>query len=200
MGVRSPSGDPPSPSPCLLERPLRGRSGRSPEVHWSGLKSSPRVDVPCSQSDHTYAYRRPCAGLSPFSVTVTLSRGATATTEKVAPGGFPHLMQPQQARLWATWPLPLTGRSVRLQTRMPPAGCAGNHCSASAASHRFSPLGIRRGAITPGFRRFTIIPRVIGAAPGGYVIPMAITYFALATGKNASTATFAARNTRNLHF
>jgi hypothetical protein len=76
----------------------------------------------------------------------------------------------------------------------------GQPCSASAASHRFSPLSIRRGAITPGFRRFTIIPRVIGAAPGGYVIPMAITYFALATGKNASTATFAARNTRNLHF
>ena len=33
--------------------------------------------------------------LSPFSRTVTLSRGTTATTEKVAPAGFQHLVQPQ---------------------------------------------------------------------------------------------------------
>jgi hypothetical protein len=33
--------------------------------------------------------------LSPFSSTVTFSRGTTATTEKVAPSGFQHLVQPQ---------------------------------------------------------------------------------------------------------
>jgi hypothetical protein len=107
------------------------------------------MDVPCSQSGHTYAYRRPyrdSAG-SPFSVTFTLSRGTTATTEKVAPGGFPHLMQPQTwlratSHLMAT----LTGRSVRLQTRVPPAGCAGNHrssfrCFSSVLSAKNPPRG-----------------------------------------------------------
>src|SRR5258708_25519938 len=60
--------------------------------------------------------------LSPFSSTVTLSRGTTATTEKVAPAGFQHLVQPQ-AWLWATSPLmpTLTGLSLHLQTRVPPA-------------------------------------------------------------------------------
>src|ERR1700682_5881495 len=60
--------------------------------------------------------------LSPFSRTVTLSRGNTATTEKVAPSGFQHLVQPQ-AWLWATSPLmpTLTGLSLHLQTRVPPA-------------------------------------------------------------------------------
>ena len=60
--------------------------------------------------------------LSPFSVTFTLSRGTTATTEKVAPSGFQHLVQPQ-AWLWATSPLmaTLTGLSEHLQTRVPPA-------------------------------------------------------------------------------
>src|ERR1700694_2969525 len=60
--------------------------------------------------------------LSPFSVTLTLSRGTTATTEKVAPSGFQHLVQPQ-AWLWATSPLmtTLTGLSLHLHTGVPPA-------------------------------------------------------------------------------
>src|SRR3954464_10741818 len=60
--------------------------------------------------------------LSPFSSTLTLSRGTTATTEKVAPSGFQHLVQPQ-AWLWATSPVmaTLTGLSLHLQTRVPPA-------------------------------------------------------------------------------
>src|SRR5579883_794217 len=60
--------------------------------------------------------------LSPFSSTVTFCRGTTATTEKVAPCGFQHLVQPQ-AWLWATSPLipTLTGWSEHLQTRVPPA-------------------------------------------------------------------------------
>src|SRR3981189_1703226 len=60
--------------------------------------------------------------LSPFSITLTLSRGTTATTEKVAPSGFQHLVQPQ-AWLCATAPLmaTLTGLSLQLQTRVPPA-------------------------------------------------------------------------------
>src|SRR5258707_12910225 len=61
--------------------------------------------------------------LSPFSSTVTLSLNDTATTEKVAPAGFQHLVQPQ-AWLWATSPLmpTLTGLpSLHLQTRVPPA-------------------------------------------------------------------------------
>src|SRR5436189_6333970 len=60
--------------------------------------------------------------LSPFSSTATFSRGTTATTEKVAPAGFQHLVQPQ-AWLWATSPLmpTLTGLSLHLQTRVPPA-------------------------------------------------------------------------------
>src|SRR5437868_4995636 len=58
--------------------------------------------------------------LSPFSRTVTFSRGTTATTEKIAPSGFQHFVQPQ-AWLWATSPLmpTLTGRSLHLQTRVP---------------------------------------------------------------------------------
>src|ERR1700755_3147552 len=60
--------------------------------------------------------------LSPFSVTLTLSRGTTATTEKFAPSGFQHLVQPH-AWLWATSPeiATLTGLSLHLQTRVPPA-------------------------------------------------------------------------------
>src|SRR5665213_2993184 len=60
--------------------------------------------------------------LSPFSSTVTLSRGTTATTEKAAPSGFQHWVQPQ-AWLWATSPLmpTLTGLSLHLQTSVPPA-------------------------------------------------------------------------------
>src|ERR1700732_4078367 len=65
----------------------------------------------------------PTCSLSPFSSTVTLSRETTATTEKMAPSGFQHLVQPQ-AWLWATSPLmpTLTGLpSLHLQTRVPPA-------------------------------------------------------------------------------
>src|ERR1700693_3411822 len=60
--------------------------------------------------------------LSPFSATVTLSRGTTATTEKAAPSGFQHLVQPQ-AWLWATSPLMLTFTvlSLHLQISVPPA-------------------------------------------------------------------------------
>src|SRR5437763_3466408 len=60
--------------------------------------------------------------LSPFSTTLTLSRGTTATTEKVAPSGFQHFVQPQ-AWLCATSPViaTLTGRALHLQTRVPPA-------------------------------------------------------------------------------
>src|ERR1700681_5038290 len=60
--------------------------------------------------------------LSPFSRTVTLSRGTTATTEKGAPSGFQHLLQPQ-AWLCATSPLmpTLTGLSLHLHTKVPPA-------------------------------------------------------------------------------
>src|SRR5512132_370514 len=60
--------------------------------------------------------------LSPFSSTVTFFLNDTATTEKVAPAGFQHLVQPQ-AWLWATSPLmpTFTGWSVHLQTSVPPA-------------------------------------------------------------------------------
>src|SRR5450432_3330026 len=60
--------------------------------------------------------------LSPFSRTLTFSFNNTATTEKIAPSGFQHLLQPQ-AWLWATSPLmpTLTGLSLHLQIRVPPA-------------------------------------------------------------------------------
>ena len=60
--------------------------------------------------------------LSPFSATVTFSCGVTATTEKIAPSGFQHLVQPQ-AWLWAIWPLisTFTGLLVQAQTSVPPA-------------------------------------------------------------------------------
>src|SRR5438445_12982706 len=60
--------------------------------------------------------------LSPFSSTVTFWRGTTATTEKVAPCGFQHLVQPQ-AWLCATSPLmpTLTWWSLHLQASVPPA-------------------------------------------------------------------------------
>src|SRR5215471_450564 len=59
--------------------------------------------------------------LSPFSSTVTLSRGTTATTENLAPAGFQHLVQPQ-AWLWATWVeiFTFTGLEAHLQTSVPP--------------------------------------------------------------------------------
>src|SRR3979490_2055682 len=58
----------------------------------------------------------------PFSSTVKFSLAHAATTEKGAPSGFQHLVQPQ-AWLWATSPLTptLTGLSLHLQTRVPPA-------------------------------------------------------------------------------
>src|ERR1700760_3157828 len=60
--------------------------------------------------------------LSAFLVTLILSFDTTATTENVAPSGFQHLVQPQ-AWLCATSPLmpTLTGFSLHLQTRVPPA-------------------------------------------------------------------------------
>src|ERR1700733_15098446 len=60
--------------------------------------------------------------LSPFLVTVTLSRGATATTANNAPLGFQHLVQPQ-AWLCADWDLTeiSTGFWLHLHTRVPPA-------------------------------------------------------------------------------
>src|ERR1700757_3423321 len=72
--------------------------------------------------------------LSPFSSTVTFWRGTTATTENVAPSGFQHLVQPQ-AWLCATSPLmpTLTGLSLHLQTRVPPA---------KLPEPRFTPLSI----------------------------------------------------------
>src|ERR1700761_1003553 len=59
--------------------------------------------------------------LSPFSSTSTLSRGATATTENLAPSGFQHLVQPQ-AWLCATWleTFTFTWPSAQLQTSVPP--------------------------------------------------------------------------------
>jgi hypothetical protein len=65
---------------------------------------------------------RRMASLSPFFATVTLSRGATATTANSAPLGFQHLVQPQ-AWLCADWDLTVTstGFWLHLQTSVPPA-------------------------------------------------------------------------------
>src|SRR5262245_9572031 len=59
--------------------------------------------------------------LSAFLVTLTLSRGTTATTENSAPLGFQHLVQPQ-TWLCAVCPLMLTstGLVAHLQVRVPP--------------------------------------------------------------------------------
>src|SRR5262245_14067275 len=56
-----------------------------------------------------------------FSVTSSLSRDTTATTENCAPSGFQHLVQPQ-AWLKATSPerRTLTGLSEQWQVRVPP--------------------------------------------------------------------------------
>jgi hypothetical protein len=78
------------------------------------------------QSRHAYrwiaAERSTIWSLSPFSATLSLSRGTTATMENTAPSGFQHLVQPQ------TWlcadcapTLTLTGRLVHWHTRVPPA-------------------------------------------------------------------------------
>jgi hypothetical protein len=57
----------------------------------------------------------------PFAVTLTFSRGVTATIENRAPEGFQHLVQPQ-TWLKATLPLifTVTGASVHLQVNVPP--------------------------------------------------------------------------------
>src|SRR5689334_7724619 len=62
------------------------------------------------------------ASLSAFSVTFTLSRGATATTENSAPSGFQHFVQPQ-AWLCADCAstLTLTGLSLQRHCNVPPA-------------------------------------------------------------------------------
>ena len=61
------------------------------------------------------------ASLSPFSTTVSLSRGTTATTENSAPAGFQHLVQPH-AWLCADWVSirTFTGWLAHLQTSVPP--------------------------------------------------------------------------------
>src|ERR1700730_12425926 len=60
--------------------------------------------------------------LSPFSRTVTFSRSTTITIYEGAPSGDQHLVQ-QHVCVWATSPLmlTLTGLSLHLQTRVPPA-------------------------------------------------------------------------------
>ena len=59
--------------------------------------------------------------LLPFAVTWTLSRGTTATTEKIAPRGFQHLVQPQ-AWLWAHWlsTRTVTGSLAQWHVSVPP--------------------------------------------------------------------------------
>src|SRR6478672_12005184 len=59
--------------------------------------------------------------LSPLAVTLTLSVGTTATTEKVAPFGFQHCVQPQawSCRICPSM-LTVTGLSVHRQTSVPP--------------------------------------------------------------------------------
>src|SRR5437764_13891772 len=63
--------------------------------------------------------------LSAFAVTLTLSRGATATCENSAPAGFQHFVQPQ-TWLWALWPSidTVTFLSEHLQRSVPPAKSA----------------------------------------------------------------------------
>src|ERR1700755_1187643 len=59
--------------------------------------------------------------LFPFCRTLSFSRGTTATTEKSAPAGFQHLVQPQ-AWLYAIDPSMriFTGSCAHLQTNVPP--------------------------------------------------------------------------------
>src|SRR5438270_8560076 len=59
--------------------------------------------------------------LSAFALTLSLSRGTTATCENNAPLGFQHFVQPQ-TWLWALWPLMVTATfpSVHLQYSVPP--------------------------------------------------------------------------------
>src|SRR5512147_66380 len=59
--------------------------------------------------------------LSPFAVTVSLSRGTTATSENSAPAGFQHLLQPH-AWLNATLApsVTVTGALAHLHVSVPP--------------------------------------------------------------------------------
>src|SRR5688500_17713244 len=59
--------------------------------------------------------------LSAFAVTLTLSRGATATWENNAPGGFQHFVQPQ-TWLCAVWlvTVTVTAWSLHRQVSVPP--------------------------------------------------------------------------------
>src|SRR5580698_6067836 len=60
--------------------------------------------------------------LSPFLVTLTLSRGATATTANNAPLGFQHLVQPQAWLCADCAPTETsTGSCAHLHTSVPPA-------------------------------------------------------------------------------
>src|SRR4051812_24537810 len=58
---------------------------------------------------------------SPWAVTVTLSRGITATCENSEPAGFQHLVQPQ-TWLCAVWPFSdtVTFASEHLHCNVPP--------------------------------------------------------------------------------
>src|SRR3984957_11348322 len=62
------------------------------------------------------------ASLSPFLVTLSLSRGTTATTENNTPLGFQHLVQPQTWLCADCAPTDTsTGFDGHLQTSVPPA-------------------------------------------------------------------------------
>src|ERR1700735_4271888 len=71
---------------------------------WPALSMRPYMWVPETLQGWRWmvALASTIASLSPFLVTVTLSRGATATTANSAPLGFQHFVQPQ-AWLCADW-------------------------------------------------------------------------------------------------
>src|ERR1700720_4205648 len=68
------------------------------------------------------AFESTTFSLSALAVTLSLSRGTTATCEKSAPAGFQHFVQPQ-AWLWALCALIVTTTflSEHLQVSVPPA-------------------------------------------------------------------------------
>src|SRR6476659_10267480 len=70
------------------------------------------------------------ASLSPFALTLRLSRGTTATCEKSAPLGFQHLVHPQ-TWLCAHWPFIdiATCLSLKWQVSVPPATFADAGCN-----------------------------------------------------------------------
>src|ERR1700689_5203477 len=91
--------------------------------------------------------------LSPLAVTLTLSRGTTATTEKTAPSGFQHLVQPQ-AWLCAHWlaTSTVTGLLLHLQVSVPPAKLALPGLTPSSTNGWiFTLLGI---ALPPTLNRY----------------------------------------------